>query len=328
MEQAYRAVADLIRESDSFIIASHIDPDGDAIGSQLAMWSILKRLGKSVKVVSEDPIPDTYTFLEGAGEVISSRTEWAEVAIVVDAAALHRVGWVSELVKECSKVVNIDHHQSNHNFGDINLVVTDAGATGEVIYNLSQELGVELEPNEAEAIFVALLSDTGCFRFPNTTAATLRVAAALVDAGVSPYHAGSEIFWKRSEAGLKLLSSALASIEVTNSGSVATMDITQRMYEKTGASPRESEGFANYPRSIKDVKVGVLIRETRDGHFRVSLRSREDFPIADVAKSFGGGGHPTAAGCRMDGDLESVKARLRERIASKALEADSAKASP
>jgi phosphoesterase RecJ-like protein len=197
-----------------------------------------------------------------------------------------------------------------------------------VIYNLSQEMGVELEPNEAEALFVAILSDTGCFRFPNTTSATLRAAAALVDAGVSPYHAGSEIFWKRSEAGLKLLSGALGSIEVTNEGSVATMDITQRMYKDTGASPRESEGFANYPRSIKGVKVGVLIRETEDGHFRVSLRSREDFPIAEVAKSFGGGGHPTAAGCRMEGDLESVKARLRDRIASRALNPDSAKASP
>ncbi len=328
MEKEYRAIADLIRESDSFIVASHIDPDGDAIGSQLAIWSILKRLGKSVKVVSEDPVPDTYTFLEGSGEVVSSRTEPADVAIVVDAAALHRIGWVSELVKQCSKVVNIDHHQSNHNFGDINLVVTTAGAAGEIIYNLSQELGMEIEPNEAEALFVALLSDTGCFRFPNTTSATLRVAAALVDAGVSPYHAASEIFWKRSESGLKLLSGALASIEVTNDGSVATMNITQRMYEETGASPRESEGFANYPRSIKGVKVGVLIRETQDGHFRLSLRSREDFPIAGVAKSFGGGGHPTAAGCRMDGDLKSVKARLRERIASRALEADSAEASP
>jgi len=328
MKQEYRAIADLIRESDSFIVASHIDPDGDAIGSQLAMWSILKRLGKSVKVVSEDPVPDTYTFLEGSDEVISSRVEPADVAIVVDVAALHRMGWVGELVKQCSKVVNIDHHQSNHNFGDINLVETTAGAAGEVIYDLSQEMGVDLEPNEAEALFVALLSDTGCFRFPNTTSATLRAAAALVDAGVSPYHAGSEIFWKRSEAGLKLLSGALGSIEVTNDGSVATMDITQRMYEETGASPRESEGFANYPRSIKGVKVGVLIRETKDGHFRVSLRSREDFPIAGVAKSFGGGGHPTAAGCRMDGDLESIKARLRERIASRALDPDSAKASP
>jgi phosphoesterase RecJ-like protein len=328
MEQEYRAIADLIKKSNSFIVASHIDPDGDAIGSQLAIWSILKRLDKSVKVVSEDPVPDTYTFLEGSEEVISSRVEPADVAIVVDSAALHRIGWVSELVGQCSTVVNIDHHASNHNFGDINLVVTGAGAAGEVIYNLSQEMGVELRPNEAEALYVALLSDTGCFRFPNTTSATLRVAADLVDAGVSPYHAGSEIFWKRSEGGLKLLSRALGSIQLSNDGNVATMDITRRMYEETGASPRESEGFANYPRSIKGVKVGVLIRETRDGHFRVSLRSREEFPIAEVAKSFGGGGHPTAAGCRMDGDLESVKTRLRDRIASGVLDPDSAKTSP
>ncbi len=328
MEQEYREIADLIRESDSFIITSHIDPDGDAIGSQLALCSILKRLGKSVKVVSEDPVPDTYRFLEGAGEVINEETGPADVAVVVDAAALHRIGWVEGIVKECGKVVNIDHHQSNHNFGDLNLVVTRAGAAAEVVYNLSQVMGVEIEPGEAEAIYVGILSDTGCFRFPNTTSDTLRVAAALVDAGASPYHAGSEVFWKRTDSGLKLLSSALASIEVTNDGSIATMEITQRMYEETGASPRESEGFANYPRSIKDVKVGVLIRETEQGHFRVSFRSREDFPIAEVAKSFGGGGHPTAAGCRMDGDIESVKARLRERISATVLNPDSAGTSP
>lgn len=328
MEQVYRETADLIKRSGSFIITSHIDPDGDAIGSQLAIASILRRLGKSVKVISEDPVPDTYRFMEGSGEVVTSQAGPADVAIVVDAAALHRVGWVSELVKQCGRIINIDHHQSNQNFGDINLVVTHAGAAGEVVYNLSRVLDVELEPAEAEAIFVAILSDTGCFRFPNTTSDTLRVAAALVDSGASPYRAGSEVFWKRTDAGLKLLSRALGSIEVTNDGSIATMEITQRMYEETGASPRETEGFANYPRSIKDVKVGVLIREVEKGRFRVSLRSREDFPIAEVAKSFGGGGHPTAAGCRIEGDLETVKTKLRERISAKALSPDSAKASP
>jgi phosphoesterase RecJ-like protein len=327
MTPDYQAIADLISASRTFLIASHIDPDGDAIGCTLFMYSVLKRLGKNVKVVYEEPIPDTFAFLEGSSEVIATETAPAEVAIVVDSALLSRIGWVADLVRRCPTIVNIDHHKSNDDFGHHNLVVTDAGACGEVIYGLARAMGVTPTRGEAEALYVALLSDTGCFRFPNTTSATLSVAADLVDLGVDPYHAASEIFWKRSNSGLKLLGSALSTIEVTNGGSIATMEITKRMYEETGATSRDSEGFANYPRSIRGVKVGILIREIDGNRFRVSLRSREQFPIGEVAKSFGGGGHPTAAGCRIEGDLESVKASLRERIAQRVLEQGPAPAS-
>ena len=144
MEPTYRAIADLIDASGSFLITSHIDPDGDAVGCQLAICSILKGLGKEAKVVAEDPIPTTYDFLEGSGEVITSEIAACDVAIVVDAASLDRVGRVSDLVRRCSTIVNIDHHQSNSNFGHHNLVVTEAGACGEVIYNLSRVMNVEL----------------------------------------------------------------------------------------------------------------------------------------------------------------------------------------
>jgi phosphoesterase RecJ-like protein len=149
----------------------------------------------------------------------------------------------------------------------------------------------------------------------------------LLDTGVKAYHAASEIFWKRSPAGLKLLSDALSTVEVTNGGVVATMEITRRMYEEAGATPRDSEGFANYPRSIRDVLVGVLIREIGDGAFRVSLRSREGYSISDVARSFGGGGHPTAAGFRIRGELDDVKARIRDALGASLLNPDSSSAS-
>jgi phosphoesterase RecJ-like protein len=188
-------------------------------------------------------------------------------------------------------------------------------------------MGLQPTRAEAEALYVAILSDTGCFRFPTTTGDTLRIAADLLDTGVKAYHAASEIFWKRSPAALKLLSDALSTIEVSNGGSVAIMEITKRMYEEAGATSRDTEGFANYPRSIRDVLVGVLIREVEDGLFRVSLRSREGYPISDVAASFGGGGHPTAAGFRIRGDRDDVKNRIRDALGTALLDPDSTSAS-
>ncbi len=327
MEKTYQAIAEVMTTSKSFLIASHIDPDGDAIGCELAILSILKRLGKSAKVVSEEPVPDTFTFLEGSGDVIAVETPAAEVAVVVDAASPDRLGWVEKLVRDCPVIINIDHHASNTYFGHYNLVETGAGACGEVIHRLLGVLGLDPTRSEAEALYVAILSDTGCFRFPTTTGDTLRIAADLLDTGVKAYHAASEIFWKKSPAGLKLLSDALSTIEVTNGGSVATMEITKRMYEEAGATSRDTEGFATYPRSIRDVLVGVLIRETGDGLFRVSLRSREGYSISDVASSFGGGGHPTAAGFRIRGDRDEVKARIRDALGTALLKLDSTSAS-
>jgi len=327
MEKIYQEIAEVIDGAESFLIASHIDPDGDAIGCQLAMLSILKRLGKKAQVVSQEPLPDTFTFLEGSADVITGGANAAEVAMVVDAASLDRLGSVEAPARACRVIVNIDHHASNTYFGHHNLVETGAGACGEVIYRLIRVMGLDPTRDEAEALYVAILSDTGCFRFPTTTGDTLRTCADLLDAGVKAYHAASEIFWKRSQAGLRLLSDALSTIEVSNGGSVATMEITQRMYDQTGASPRDTEGFANYPRSVRDVLVGVLIREIGDDLYRVSLRSREGNPISDVAASFGGGGHPTAAGFRIRGDRSQVKARIREAIQAALPKADSPSAS-
>jgi phosphoesterase RecJ-like protein len=323
MEENYKNVARLIMESDSFLIASHIDPDGDAVGCELAIWSVINRLGKSAKVVSEEPIPEAFAFISGSEEVVTSGPVAAEVAVVVDASSIERVGRVEKLVRECEVIINIDHHQSNENFGEHNLVDEHAGAYGEIIYRLIRSLGVTPTVSEAEALYTAILSDTGCFRFPNTTGDTLRIAGDLLDLGVNAHRVASEIFWKRSPAGLRVLGDALSTIEITNGGAVATMEVTAEMYKKTGASSRDTEGFANYPRSVRDVMVGVLIREIGGGLFRVSLRSREGYPIADVAKSFGGGGHPTAAGFRIEGDLEGVKASIRRRIETTTLKPDS-----
>jgi phosphoesterase RecJ-like protein len=330
MDDAYRDIVDLLATSRSFLIASHIDPDGDAIGCEMAMFSVLKRLGKSVKVVSDAPVPETFVFLKGADEVIPGGgpgLKPAEVGVVLDAGALDRLGSAEKIIRACGTVVNIDHHKSNTYFGRYNLVETGVGACGETLYRLIRKMGLEPTRDEAEALYVAILSDTGCFRFPTTTAETLRIGASLLEAGVEAYHAASEVFWKKSPAGLKLLSRALSTIEVTNGGSIATMEITNRMYDESGATPQDADGFATYPRSIRNVVVGVLIREVENGCFRVSLRSREGYAVSEVARSFGGGGHPTAAGFRICGDREEIKTRIRGALDGALLKSDSTPAS-
>jgi phosphoesterase RecJ-like protein len=314
METTYRKIADLITASQTFIVSSHIAPDGDAIGCQLAIYSVLKRLGKKVRVISEDGVPDNFAFLGGSEDVERADGQAADVALVVDSAGLDRIGNVSDVVAKCGTIVNIDHHRSNTDFGDINLVDTEAGATAEIVYILLKMVAESLTEGEAAALFSGIMTDTGCFRFPTTSSRTLRIAADLLELGARPYHLASEIFWNKNVAGMKLLSEALATIETTDGGRVATMDVTKAMMDDSGADHVDTEGFANYPRLIKGVLVGVLLREMGEGNFRVSLRSKETVDVNEIARAFGGGGHQTAAGFRIEGDLGEVKNRIREEV--------------
>jgi phosphoesterase RecJ-like protein len=321
MAAAYKKTVDIVRTSQSFLVTSHIDPDGDAVGCELAILSVLSRLGKNATGLLEDPVPPSYVFLEGAAGIVTSSAAvgqgpW-DAAIVVDSATLERTGWVADAVKTCGAIINIDHHGSNTYFGTENVVETEVGACGEIVYRVIGELGAGLETAEAEALYVAILSDTGCFRFPSTTGSTLKIAAHLLDLGVKPYHAASEVYWRKSLPSLKILGEALRSMEVTDDGMIATMEVTRAMYRDSGATGVDAEGFANYPRSINGVAVGALLRETDEGHFRVSLRAAEGYDVDAIAKVFGGGGHTAAAGFRIDGDLESIKARVRGEISSR-----------
>ena len=323
METNYRKISERIAAGRSFIIASHVAPDGDAIGCSLAIYSVLKRLGKSVKVICEDGVPDNLAFLQGSDEVIRTADAPAEVGIVVDSAGLDRIGGAGGVIAGCEEIINIDHHRSNSSFGTLNLVDTTAGATAEILYGLLKMLAAPLTRGEAEALYSGMMTDTGCFRFPTTSARTLSVAAELLDLGAEPYRLASEIFWNKSVSGMRLLSEALATIETTEDGRVATMDVTRAMLEDSGADHVDTEGFANYPRLITGVLVGVLLRELDDGNFRVSLRSKESVDVNEIARMFGGGGHQTAAGFRISGDLRDIKNKIRDEISRHILDSTS-----
>ncbi len=323
MQKDQNEAIELIDKYDDFLVTSHIDPDGDSVGSQLAIAYVLKRLGKKVKVGSEDGIPDTYSFLVDGIEIETRIEQGASVAVVVDCGSLERVGRLRPAVEASSKILNIDHHKTNVRFGDVNLVDTSAGATAEILFDLIHQMDLPLTRMEAECLLAAIMTDTGCFRFPTTTPKTMRIGAQLIEAGANPYRVATEIFWSRSPAGIKLLGGALSTIEVDCDGRIATMEVTRRMYEESGANNRDTEGFANYPRSIKGVVVGILLREVDHGMFRVSLRSKEGYDVDRVASALGGGGHPTAAGFRIQGDLETVKRKVRDEVVRRILKQSS-----
>jgi phosphoesterase RecJ-like protein len=315
MEKTYRKIADLIRKSRRFIVASHVSPDGDAIGSELAICSVLKRLGKSAKVMSENGIPSNFAFLDGSSEVGPAQNMEADAAIVVDSSDLERTGNVAPVLARCPIIVNIDHHKSNTGFGTVNLVDHSAGSTAEIVYRLLKMLAAPLTGGEADALFSGIMTDTGCFRFPTTSSSTMRVAAELLDLGAEPYRLATEIFWNRSVSGIKLLSRALGTIETALGGRIATMEVTRDMLESSGADQLDTEGFANYPRLIGGVLVGILLREMDKGTYRVSLRSKESVDVNEIARAFGGGGHRTAAGFRIKGELGDAKRRISREIA-------------
>lgn len=308
-------VARVLREHDGFLIMSHSDPDGDSVGSQLALCSVLRRLGKRAWAVSDEPVPAIYRFLVGDIRVEPmGAADGADVAVVVDSSNLRRVSGLASLEARKVDILNIDHHRSNTGFGRWNYVDPGACACAEQIYSIVQRLDVRLTQDEASCLYVGILTDTGAFRFPNTTSACLRIAADLVDAGFCADCVARKVFWEKTPESTHLLGLALSGLEVSHGGRIATMVVSREMSRQASASDADSDGFASYTKVIAGVKVGLLLRDSERGVVRVSLRSDAGVDVERVARVFGGGGHPTSAGCVLEGSLGSVKTRVLEEV--------------
>lgn len=307
------AIVNLLRERETFFIYLHQFPDGDAIGSSLGLAGGLRQLGKEVYLVSRHPLPEQYRFLPGS-EGISDRSPLQEGSVVVllDCTGLDRAGLRREGLGAGTVVVNIDHHASNGYFGDLNLVDPHAAAVGELVYYLLDHLGVEIDGRIATCLYAAILTDTGCFSFENTTSRSLEVAARLVEKGARPYEVAQEIYESRPASSLRLLSRALGSLELSPGGRVGWMTVTREMIEDTGATDGDSDGVANYARAVRGVELGILFRELPDGMVKVGLRSRGQVDVSQLAASFGVGGHPRAAGCVLPGPVEVARREVLE----------------
>jgi phosphoesterase RecJ-like protein len=304
-------VVQLIEQKQRFMITSHIRPDGDGLGSGLALYWMLRSLGKDADVVLHDRVPPAYHILPGSESVlVQTDVETAyDAAFIIECSDVDRPGLPS-LHRQF--VVNIDHHSTTLPFGDINWIDPTAAAVGEMIYNLCKALGVEVSKEIADCIYTALLTDTGSFHFSNTTERTLKIASELVRCGVEPAKISQALFYSYPFSKVKLLGLVLSGMERDESGRIGWVTMDRGMMFEAGACEEDADGIVNHALSVGEVEAVAFFKELDDGVWRISLRSKGRTNVAKVAEQFGGGGHKNAAGCRVEGDLEGVKRRVIE----------------
>jgi bifunctional oligoribonuclease and PAP phosphatase NrnA len=318
------AVADAIRSHDRFLLVTHENPDGDALGSILALKLALEVLGKDavMYLYGEAPLPTEYAFMPLAELRRQLPEDWRErVVVALDCANASRLGPVPELLEHAPLVVDVDHHHDNSRFGGINLIVPDASSTGEVLRDLFTELGVELTPNIAEALYIALVTDTGRFQYTNTTPKALRLAAELVEAGADVHQIFRDVYETVQFAKLKLLARVLERAQIYDGGRLVVSHVVRSDFTDIGAAEAYSEGLIDYLRAVEGADMAALIREPprSDGPARrVSLRaSTDEIDVSAIARKSGGGGHRQAAGFSSDDSIEEITAFIqREFLAS------------
>jgi len=304
-------VAKLIRSKKTFVLTTHVNPDGDGLGAQSAMYVALKRLGKTVHVVNHDPLIPRYTFLPFAKAYRQSdKIPAHDVCIVMDAGDFSRI---REDVKreEFGILINIDHHYSNNHYGDYNLVMPKAAATGEVVYELIKTLKIEIDKPIAESIYVSVVTDTGGFRNSNTTPDVLRLAAELIEKGADGAVVNKKIFSGISKEAMELNRLSLGKIKLFDAGKIGTMTLSQADFKKTGAVDDDTENLVNQIGKIDTVKISAFLKERKDGKIKLSLRSGDEkVNVANVAREFRGGGHTYAAGAILAGPLKEALSQV------------------
>ena len=293
------------------VLACHVNPDGDALGSLLGLALGLIALGKEVVPLSSDGVPPSLTFLPGA-ELVRRDTDRRDfdLAIVVDSGDLTRIGNARSAIESAPVVMDVDHHVTGAPFGQIRLIDGDAAATAEIVFDMLTSLDVEVTIPVAENLLCGILTDTGSFRFRNTTPRTFQIASALTAIGASPNPIAEMVFENRPFAAQKILGRALDAMRATDGGRIVYGALTQADFAATGASDADTDGISSQFGAVRGAVVALFLRETKEGKWRVSLRSREPFDVSAVAAQFGGGGHRLASGCTMTGTLAQAEAAL------------------
>ncbi|HLB18089.1 MAG TPA: bifunctional oligoribonuclease/PAP phosphatase NrnA [Gaiellaceae bacterium] len=307
-----QAVVAALREHDRFLVVTHENPDGDALGSLLAMTIALRQLGKDVAMylAGAGALPREYAFMPLDGLLRELPADMEERTLVaVDCAKADRMGPDTSPIDRAQRVVNIDHHHDNSRFGDVNLIVADASSTGEVLRDVFAALGVELTPDIAEPLYIALVTDTGRFQYTNTTPKSLRLAAELVEAGADIHAVFQQVYESVEFAKLKLLARALERARVLEGGLIVVSYLVRTDFAEVGAAEPYSEGIIDYLRAVEGAELAALIREPPrdDAERRVSLRaSIDELDVSAIARKSDGGGHRQAAGFSSEASIEEI----------------------
>lgn len=326
-------IAQTIEKNNKFLIIAHNNLDGDSFGSGLALGLALKNMGKDANFLLKTPIPERYNFLPGIKEITTKIQDSKKYSVlfVLDTAGWDQIEGVDPSLFKNYTIINIDHHIDNLKFGSINWIDTRASAVGEQIYKLLTKLKIPITKEIASCIYTAILTDTGCFQFSNTTSDTYEIASKLLQKGALPSYVSEKIYERMPFRRLKLFQYALSSLKIGHNKKIIWMWVTQAMLKKSGAKREDTEGFIDYLKAVEGIKVAVIFKEEpvkneispappycfRRGWVRVTLRSKDSkIFVNQIAHKFNGGGHPAAAGCTVQGTKKEVEKRVIEAIES------------
>lgn len=309
MKNSIENAIDLIKTNNNIFIVSHISPDGDNMGSSLALMWALEKKNKNVTVLESDLIPDDFKFLPGSDSIKPYNENLGDIDLLIalDCGDEERLGLNKELLEKSNKVLNVDHHVSNTNFGDINVVDPAASATGELVYELIKAMDIDIDKNIAENLYTAISTDTGSFKYDSTTSKTHRIVAELLDTGIDKNKININIYENMSFSKMNLLREAFRTLETFKGKRIATMEVTQKMLSETETSIEDAEGIISFIRNLDSVEVAVLLKERKEKSIKVSLRTKKDVDASKICKIFGGGGHKRAAGCTINEELNRAK---------------------
>ncbi|HMB16936.1 MAG TPA: bifunctional oligoribonuclease/PAP phosphatase NrnA [Pelovirga sp.] len=299
-----------IRTSQRFLVVSHESPDGDAVGSTLALTLALKKMGKDVVAFNVDGVPGNLAFLPGTQSVRTSLAdnETFDVGFLIDAGELKRAG--IPMQQHCNLLINIDHHPHS-DFGDICYLDTTASATAVLIYRLLVACDFTLDIEVAKALYVGVLDDTGSFRYSSANREAFELAGVLVECGVDPWQIASSLYESFTITRMRLLGLVLSTLDISPCGRYASVSLIQEFLAQSGATSEESDGFVNYARAVKGVEIALFIKEQADGNYQISFRSRGNIDVGTLARQLGGGGHHNAAGARIPAEsLDAVRTEL------------------
>ena len=312
IEERARAVEE-IRRRQRFVLTSHVRPDGDAIGSQLAMAAALRHLGKEVRIINRDPAPPPLRVFPGVGDIqIADRTDDpGDCVIVMESGDLSRTG-VAGLDR--GFIINIDHHVGNTMFGAVNWFDLSAAACGEMVFDLVRDLGVPLTHEVAVHVYVAILTDTGSFHYSNMTPRTFEISRLCVEAGVDPAVVARSVYDSNTLGRLRLFAAVLDRMTLDPGGRLAILSIDQRLADECGGTYEDTDGLINEPLTVKDIQAVVFFKEIGPRDWRISMRSKGAVDINAVAKEYGGGGHKNASGCSATGDLADLTRIFQQKI--------------
>lgn len=299
-----------IKKAKSFLLASHVNPEGDAVACLLAMDSLLRRLGKKSVIVCEDPFPERLSILPSKrwNQVKDIQNHKAyDAVLIADCPTLERIGKTRDLITPNMAIFNIDHHHTNKMFGDYNYVKVKAAACGEVVFDIFKHLRVPIKKNEAEALYVSINTDTGAFKYSTATVETHRIAAELIETGLDVEKINENLYATYSLHKMRLYSRLMAKVQTDHFGDIAWVGMTREDLHHSGASYEDTEGFIDFLKYIREVKFAFFLSETETpNHIRVSIRSKGKYDASKAAAHFGGGGHQKASGCTIQGTLEDA----------------------